>query len=159
MTTMTHDTHEQMDWSDSYALGHPRMDDHHEDFVDAARWLRHCTAGDAVQALERMVRHLEEHFAQEDDWMSASAFPPRDCHIKEHAAVLSSVREVLQALTQQQADVTLVHHLADSLWGWFPAHVDHLDSALAAWLTSRQHGGKPVVLRRDVTRHGAPALP
>lgn len=143
-----------MVWSDLYALGHPRMDDHHEEFALAARQLRDCTAADAGQALQGMVDHLEEHFGQEDAWMNASAFPPRDCHIKEHAAVLSSVREVLEAVTQHRADVTLVHHLADSLWRWFPAHVDHLDSALAAWLTSRQHGGKPVVLRRDMHRHG-----
>lgn len=147
---MDQHTTEVMDWSDLYALGHPRMDEHHEAFALAARQLRDCTAADAGQALQGMVDHLEEHFGQEDAWMNTSAFPPRDCHIKEHAAVLSSVREVLEAVTQHRADITLVHHLADSLWRWFPAHVDHLDSALAAWLTSRQHGGKPVVLRRDM---------
>lgn len=155
---MDQHTTEVMDWSDLYALGHPRMDEHHEEFVDAARRLHDCTAANAEQALQGMVDHLEEHFGQEDTWMNTSAFPPRDCHIKEHAAVLSSVREVLEAVTQQRADITLVHHLADSLWRWFPAHVDHLDSALAAWLTSRQHGGKPVVLRRD-NRPKAPAPP
>ena len=147
------DTAEAMAWSDLYALGHPRMDDHHEEFVDAARQLRDCTAAHAEQALQGMVDHLEQHFGQEDAWMNASDFPPRDCHIKEHAAVLSSVREVLEAMQQQRVDLALVHHLADSLWRWFPAHVDHLDSALAAWLTSRQHGGKPVVIRRDVGKH------
>lgn len=146
------DTAEVMDWSDQYALGHPRMDDHHEEFVGAARQLRDCTAANAEQALQGMVDHLEQHFRQEDDWMNASDFPPRDCHIKEHAAVLSSVREVLEAVQQQRVDLALVHHLADSLWRWFPAHVDHLDSALAAWLTSRQHGGKPVVIRRDINK-------
>ncbi|MES2784211.1 MAG: hypothetical protein V4684_02015, partial [Pseudomonadota bacterium] len=42
--------------------------------------------------------------------------------------------------------------LADELAHWFPAHVQHLDSALAHWVSKRRTGGKPIVLRRNVSR-------
>jgi len=32
---------------------------------------------------------------------------------------------------------------------WFPGHATHLDSALAQWMFKREHGGKPVVFRRQ----------
>jgi hypothetical protein len=43
-----------------------------------------------------------------------------------------------------------VHDFAGYLFEWFPGHADYLDSALAAWMTKRRFGGKPVVLRRSV---------
>ena len=39
---------------------------------------------------------------------------------------------------------------AEELTRWFPGHADYLDSALAAWMVKRRHGGKPVVLRRQI---------
>jgi hemerythrin len=80
--------------------------------------------------------------------MRETDFPPRDCHIDEHAAVLRSIEDVLAVA--RAGDVHEVRRLADALAGWFPGHADWLDSALAAWLCKRSYGGKPVVLRRDV---------
>jgi hypothetical protein len=33
---------------------------------------------------------------------------------------------------------------------WFPSHADHLDSALAHWISKLRTGGRPVVLRRSL---------
>ena len=81
--------------------------------------------------------------------MHASNFPPRDCHIDEHAKVLASVSEVREAL-QQEGDVALCRELALALQDWFPGHVQHLDSALATWMVQRTHGARPVLFRRRV---------
>ena len=139
-----------LEWSDAYALGHPALDAVHEEFVDVARGLSNCTASNVLEALDALVIHLKDHFKEEDELMNSTEFPPRECHISEHAAVLESVVAVKEQVSKQLADVSLAHNLAAHLWRWFPAHVDHLDSALAAWLTKRLHGGKPVILRRSV---------
>jgi hemerythrin len=88
--------------------------------------------------------------------MESTAFPPRDCHQKEHAAVLQSLQEV-QALHAAFGRCDVVRSFADELARWFPGHADYLDSALAAWMSKRRHGGRPVVLKRHAaTPHAHP---
>lgn len=135
-------------WSDAFLLGFPAMDAVHEDFVAAARALRDASDSELPEALEAMSRHLREHFAQEDAWMTQTGFPPRQCHIDEHAAVLRSAEEVQAVVAQGQIEPA--RRFATALIDWFPGHADYLDAALAHWMCKQQHGGKPVVLRRGV---------
>ncbi|HVZ46546.1 MAG TPA: hypothetical protein VHA82_22255 [Ramlibacter sp.] len=78
--------------------------------------------------------------------MSETDFPPRDCHIDEHAAVLKSSAEVLELA--RSGDVRHAPSFVAELARWFPGHADYLDSALAAWMCKRQFGGKPVVFHK-----------
>jgi hemerythrin len=75
-------------------------------------------------------------------------FPPRQCHIDEHAAVMHSVHEVQGLLAQ--GDTMICRELVAQLADWFPKHADQLDSALAHWMTKKRLGGKPVVVRRGL---------
>ncbi|MEF9949455.1 MAG: hemerythrin domain-containing protein [Comamonas sp.] len=108
------------------------------------------TADDAQlpELLQKMEVHLKHHFAEEDQWMLSTNFPPRDCHIDEHAAVLKSVDKVRAKL--DEGNVTLCRDLTKALVDWFPGHATHLDSALAHWLSKQRFGGKPVVIRRNI---------
>ena len=81
--------------------------------------------------------------------MTETGFPPRQCHIDEHAAVLRSADEVLALAEQGQLGP--IRGFAAALVDWFPGHADYLDAALAHWMCKRQHGGKPVVVRRGST--------
>jgi hemerythrin len=58
------------------------------------------------------------------------------------------VRKVIEVV--KQGDAAEGRRLANALAEWFPGHAFHLDSALAHWMVKRSHGGKPVVLRRNV---------
>jgi len=136
-------------WSDALLLGYTPMDDVHEDFVCCARALTDAPDAGLCDALRRMVAHLRVHFAQEDAWMTETGFPPRQCHIDEHAAVLRSADEVLTLAEQGQLGP--IRGFAAALVDWFPGHADYLDAALAHWMCKRQHGGKPVVVRRGLT--------
>lgn len=137
-------------WTDALLLGFPSMDRLHEDFVRIVQALRDAPDDELAERLAEVKAHLESHFGEEDRWMKETDFPPRDCHIDEHAAVLNSVREV-QALLAQGGHHDTCRGLADELARWFPGHADYLDSALAAWMCKRRHGGKPVVVRRSIT--------
>lgn len=133
-------------WSDMFLLGHGPMDDTHREFVEIVSELQSIADDRLDEAMERLRAHAESHFGQEDTWMRQTDFPPRDCHIEQHGAVLKSIIEV-QALTAQ-GHYGICRALADELAAWFPAHADYLDAALAQWLCKRAHGGVPVVLRR-----------
>lgn len=142
-------------WDDRFVLGFGPMDAVHEEFVARVAALLAAADAELPALLETLAGHLQQHFGLEDEWMRETAFPPRDCHIDEHAAVLKSVREV-QALLAEPATLgrgcSAARGLAAALEDWFPGHADYLDSALAAWMCKRQHGGKPVVVRRNIQR-------
>jgi len=143
-------TAEPLTWDDQYLLGFAAMDALHEEFVDVVAQLLKCEDGELIRHLDRFIEHAVVHFGDEDAWMRATDFPPRECHIDEHAAVMASAREVRQKTAE--GNVTLAREFAEELACWFPAHVDHLDSALAHWMVKRQYGGKPVVFRRSAMR-------
>jgi len=134
-------------WSDDRLLGYGPMDETHREFYDVVFALLTCTADTAIQALSAVQAHAQAHFDQEDGWMRDTGFPAGQCHIDEHDAVLRSLAEVAQLLRQEAADHHLAHNLAQHLLSWFPGHTDYMDSALAAWMSKRQYGGKPVVIK------------
>lgn len=145
-----------LEWTDALLLGYPAMDRTHEEFVQAVEALRQAPDALLAARLADLRVHLERHFGEEDRWMTETDFPPRDCHIDEHAAVLNSVREV-QALLDQGGSTEPCRRLADELVRWFPGHADYLDSALAAWMCKRRHGGKPIVVRRSIASGHEPS--
>lgn len=135
-------------WGDHLLMGYAPMDDIHQEFVDLISQLETADDAQLPALLQAMEVHLQHHFAEEDQWMNSTAFPPRDCHIDEHAAVLKSVAEVREKLAQ--GDVAVCRSLIAALADWFPGHATHLDSALAHWLFKQRFGGKPVVIRRNI---------
>jgi hemerythrin len=98
--------------------------------------------------LLQVTAHLRAHFGAEDRWMRETDFPPGDCHMDEHAAVLRSADEVEPLVAG--GNLAVGRSFLQELARWFPGHADYLDSALAAWMCKRQFGGKPVVLQRSV---------
>jgi hemerythrin len=138
----------ELRWNDNYLLGYGPMDATHREFVEIVNALLTCEDGEFAAHLDAFARHAEAHFAEEDAWMESTDFPPKDCHIQEHAAVMASVRQVIEVV--KQGDIAEGRRLAAALADWFPGHAFHLDSALSHWMVKRSHGGKPVVLRRNV---------
>jgi hemerythrin len=141
-------------WSDEFLLGFDPMDEVHEEFVHLVNGMLIAPQAELRSNLQQLATHLERHFALEDGWMQETEFPPRECHMNEHAAVMRSVREVQALLASadepiEHADAT-ARSLALALQDWFPGHATHLDSALAHWMCKQRHGGAPVVLRRNV---------
>lgn len=135
-------------WDDNYLLGYGPMDSIHREFVEIVNALLSCPDAELASHLEAFEKHAQAHFAEEDEWMERTNFPPKDCHVQEHAAVMSSVRQVLEVV--KNGDIAEGRRLAAALADWFPGHAFHLDSALSHWMVKRSHGGKPVVLRRNV---------
>lgn len=147
MTTQSDFIH----WSDAYLLGYEPMDETHREFVDGLQAMQSCPDTEFVDRLQAFRTHCESHFGQEKSWMEETQMPGRQCHIDEHASVSKSVNEVLALLRSEPS----VHHIAigrsmaAELGRWFPAHADHMDSALSHWMCTQRFGGKPVVIRRN----------
>jgi hemerythrin len=136
-------------WSDSFLLGYAPMDDTHREFVEIVDALLVAPDADFARHLGLFQTHAIEHFKQESKWMKATLFPATDCHIDEHDAVLKSVQEALDHLSNG-GEVAICRSLVDELVRWFPGHADYMDAALAQWIVKQKLGGTPVVVRRGV---------
>ena len=140
---------EPFGWTDLFLLGDPQMDAVHREFVAILGRMEAAPDAGLPAMLEELARHTRAHFEMENTSMIATAFPPRECHIDEHAAVMQSIDDVRLLLATGNTEVC--RRLVRELTLWFPSHADHLDSALAHWTSKLRTGGKPVVLRRGMT--------
>ncbi|NBX53528.1 MAG: hemerythrin [Betaproteobacteria bacterium] len=143
-----HTTTEDFEWTDKFILGYRPMDDMHQEFVEVVSKMLQASDKELAGALDEFAQHAKVHFDLENQLMEETQFPPRDCHIDEHAAVMKSVTEVIALVREGQFEIG--RSLIAELVHWFPSHTDHLDSALAHWMCKRSLGGKPVVLRRNL---------
>lgn len=128
-----------LQWTDAFVLGQARMDDTHREFVDLVAALEASLGARAEatdSALERLLAHTVEHFAQEERWMAALGFAPDNCHTFQHAHVLQVMREVTR-LHREEGDLALVRQLVGELSKWFPVHAQMMDSALAEVMVDR----------------------
>jgi hemerythrin len=137
-----------MAWDDHFTLGYGPIDHIHREFVHILARLQISVDDDQAPLMDELLTHVRAHFDEENRWMRETVFPPRECHIDEHAAVLASIVEVRELVGQGRHDVC--HSLVQALADWFPGHAAHLDSALAQWMFKRKFDGKPLVLHRRV---------
>lgn len=138
-----------MQWKDDFLLGYGPVDHYHQEFVEVMHQLQTADAAQWDGLFETLRVHLHAHFESENKMMLDTDFPPRDCHIKEHAAVMQSLVDVQAQMAQ--GDHSQCQPLIQALADWFPAHTQHLDSALVHWVAKHQLGGKPVIIKRGLT--------
>lgn len=124
------------------------MDETHQEFVTCIAAIQNGAPDDCLILMDQLLEHAAAHFKQEDDWMTATEFPPRTCHMDEHAAVLASIKGVRELAIQGAPEKC--RPLANELARWFPAHADHLDSALSHWMCKIKYDAKPLVFKRSV---------
>jgi hemerythrin len=145
-------------WNDSMLVGYTPLDAVHKEFFDQVHAVLDADDDEILAAMIVLRIQTRTHFEMEERWMAETRFPARGCHADEHAAVLASVTGVCEQVSK--GDASAVRPLAEALLEWFPAHADHMDSALAHWMCKLRHGGAPLVLRRGVMQHvAAAALP
>jgi hemerythrin len=137
-----------MTWLDSYTLGNTQIDTTHREFVEIVNALLAADASSFDAHLDTFAVHATRHFAEEDRLMAESGYTNAKCHVDEHRAVLTSVREV-QALPDERR-FEAGHRLAIELARWFPGHLDAMDRGVADWLVKYHTGGAPLKFTRTV---------
>jgi hemerythrin-like metal-binding protein len=119
-----------MEWKERYVLGVARMDATHREFVDMVTALATVADEAAVPLLEKFIAHTEAHFAQENQWMRESGFPPIHCHAGEHQRVVASLKSIRNMASCGKPG--LARTVAREMESWFENHAATMDSALAA---------------------------
>jgi hemerythrin len=138
------------------ALGYPPMDEVHEEFAELLVAAAQASDAQLPARLQDIAGHCRSHFGLEQQWMDGSGYPGGECHAQEHAAVLASIDGARRRVAA--GEVQVGRTLVAALQSWFPAHAQHLDSALAHWMSKQRWGAKPLVFhRRAADPAAAPA--
>jgi len=119
-------------WTSTLALDHAEMDKTHQEFVDLLNRVADAEDAELVPELDALIAHTEAHFAQEQKWMEAAAFPPLHCHVQEHEGVLEITREVRKRVAGGETHLAAV--LAKAVAEWFAHHAASMDLVLAMFL-------------------------
>lgn len=119
-------------WTPDLVLNHAGMDKTHQEFVDLLNRVADAADGELVRELDALIAHTEAHFAQEQQWMEAAAFPPLHCHVHEHEGVLEITREVRKRVADGETHLAAV--LAKAVAEWFTNHAASMDLILAMYL-------------------------
>lgn len=147
-------------WTDHFELQQPRMDQTHREFVELLGELEQAVEQDlgrdeTAARFDRLLAHTEAHFAQEDRWMAALGFAPESCHSLNHAQVLKALRQV-PPMIAQTLDRELMRVIVSELGGWFPAHAQMMDAALAEVMAERGFDPATGQCARPAPGQGAP---
>jgi hemerythrin-like metal-binding protein len=139
-----------MNTEPNLTLGDPRLDQDHEELRRLTQQLEASRNKDEVlAALDALAQHATTHFAVEDeDLRTMKGNDDAQCHLDEHAAVLKSLDEVKDWITQNDdvvKMVNLVQSLCAELNRWLPEHVQYMDAAIAAYRTKNRFGGVPIL--------------
>ena len=137
-------------WIDSFQVGDITMDKTHQEFVELANQLLHCSPESAGQALAEIEAHTLAHFGHEKHLMETTDFPAAECHLDEHQKVLDSIQEVHRRQQSNTISIVDIKRLALALIDWFPGHLTYMDSALSTWLSKKKHNAAPVVFHRHI---------
>src|SRR5258706_1862578 len=124
-----------MEWSDTLVLDEGIMDDTHRELRELPNRVEDAQDESMLAALDELIRHGEEHVAQEQRWMEHMTYPPLTCHVKEHDGVLETANEVRRRVAAGETRFGKV--LARAVAEWFANHASSMDHVLALYMKEK----------------------
>lgn len=126
-------------WSDSYSLGLPEIDDQHHALIDLMNDLWAAIAANAPnQSCEAILRRLENytvaHFGEEETMMRAIGYPDFAAHKHAHDHFVERLQEELERHGNgEKLSLNMLHFLQD----WLVKHILGDDKAYATYFVGK----------------------
>ena len=130
-----------IEWAPRFATGHARVDQQHQQLFRMVNELH-----DAMRAgkgrerigatLDQLASYTTQHFACEEQAMTASQYPRMAAHQAAHAKLLADATAFITAFKAGKAVTTV--DISGFLADWLKHHIDGEDMKLVAWLRDRQ---------------------
>lgn len=116
-----------------FRLGVEAMDTVHSEFIALTNALADVDQAAFLTLFEQLIEHIQEHFDQEEQWMTETRFPALQEHRCDHRRVLTDLRAIGQRSTRVKLAMGRAY-VREQLPTWFAVHAVTMDSALAAHL-------------------------
>jgi hemerythrin len=138
-------------WDQSCSVNVPEFDRHHQHLYTLVNRLHEAMlAGQAKTTtsgiLDELISYTQSHFAAEEAFMTARAFPGLAQHKAEHAALTGQVLDFRERYRSGTAPITLelMHFLRD----WLVNHIQRSDKLYSLLDVARPGASAGTGLRR-----------
>jgi hemerythrin len=126
-------------WSPTYKVGHPVIDQQHEQlFAHADQLLEAMQQGRAREELEDIFQFLKEyvvqHFGTEERFMDGACFPGTPGHKAQHQEFVRRFTASEETYRTKGASSLVVLEIRALIHGWLVKHVTTVDMELAKFL-------------------------
>ena len=142
-------------WSEELVLGLPAIDQTHVEFVELLAATELADDEQLLDRLQALTDHTVDHFGREDQWMTATAFAPVNCHGMQHRVVLQTLEELLRR-GREEGDLALVRSILPELGKWFAQHAQTMDAGLALYLKAAEFDPETGVMAKPEAVASAP---
>jgi hemerythrin-like metal-binding protein len=117
---------------DDIFVGFKPIDDLHREFQNIVDALVDPAEADYGEHLLALHEHMLRHTALEEQYMLQENYPHYGVHKREHDRFVERLADMRRRF--DAGDTESVRHYANELMGWFAAHAQNHDAALAAYL-------------------------
>jgi len=129
-----------INWSKSYDMNVPYLDDQHKHLASLINKLADAKAHNQDQELHasilrEVVAYTQIHFRDEEEYMKKIAYPHFHEHQKQHQILIKEVIEILQDYKSGKTDIT--DRVLDILNNWLIKHILRHDHEITKYL---EHG-------------------
>ncbi len=125
-----------IDWDEKYIVGVDSIDKQHKLLVDQLNTTFVFFNEDkiliALDALERFVVTIENHFTAEEIMMQKREYPAADEHYILHAKLLHQIKKLYEFIREDKAILNL--EVFDFLKSWLLDHIQQSDKELGNFL-------------------------
>ncbi len=95
---------------------------------------RQASQADIDAQLGKLLRHMQQQFAREEQAMEAAQFPPCSAHKRDHDRTLADFSERIEQWRQGRDMSNLLDYIEAGLADWFVRHVNTRDYITARHL-------------------------
>lgn len=131
----------KISWSSQMSLGIPMMDEAHKSFVEKLGDLGIAPDSRFCAGWLDLIATLERDFHEEEGLMDKIDFPPAQTHRKQHARVLGALHNLVPEV--MRGEFRAARAMIDVFSKWFLFHLETMDAALAAALSSTHRASAP----------------
>ena len=127
-------------WNARYSTGISIIDEQHQELFQIVNRLRQLVLDAADRTaieglLEDLVACSERHFASEEAHMAKVGYPDLTQHAAEHAAMLTSLNELLVRF--RESHQTMAMMVPTFMEGWLKHHISDGDFGFVSFMKAR----------------------
>ncbi len=125
----------RIEWSDSYKVGDPAIDEQHQELFKRAAYVIAATSpeGQALCAM-RLYQYMRVHLSHEEEIMRALQYPDIDTHVQQHQELISRLNEISVKIANENL---VKADLEEFIAHWFLTHIGTQDVKLGQYIRSQ----------------------
>jgi hemerythrin len=135
-----------IEWDPALATGNDLVDQQHRNIHEVSAELDALEPGDLsgfLAAVDRLLAHVDAHFATEEDLMTAAGYPQEatEEHVREHRELRDGARDLVLDFRSGRHDDYAV--MADFVRDWLADHVHDRDRLFVEFVRAREGADTP----------------